>query len=439
MFLKQSFIIKESIILWIVFSVVLLIHFKSHVITSTDSALSISTAISIIKQGNIDLDEFLKDNKIDNCYVCKGQWVKGHFYNTYPLGSVIMAVPFVYILGETLDYDVILRYFFKVELLVASFIIALCTLFMYLVARQYLNKMQSLLITFIFAFCTPAWSTASRALWQHGPSMLMLTITLYLFILARKKPFLAQFAGLSLAFSYLTRPLDIESLVVFTAFVLIYYKKYFFKYALWGSIILTPFFIYNSSTYGSIVPPYYKLSCQLYIFSKETFFEAFFGHAISPSRGLFIFSPILLFSGYGIFLKIKSKEFKELDIFLLGIIFIHWVAVSFFKYWWAGWSIGPRYISDIVPFFIYFLIPVFRQYFNIKSIKSSLFVFLILIVLSFFINYRCANDPRAWAWNGEPVNVDNYPDRVWDWNDIQFLRGIEYKIPFLKAAQSQFQ
>jgi hypothetical protein len=27
-------------------------------------------------------------------------------------------------------------------------------------------------------------------------------------------------------------------------------------------------------------------------------------------------------------------------------------------------------------------------------------------------------------WNGEPVNVDFHPNRVWDWSDPQFLRGL---------------
>lgn len=52
----------------------------------------------------------------------------------------------------------------------------------------FLNTRYSLLTVFIFAFCTSAWSTGSRALWQHGPSMLMLSAALYLILSAREKP-----------------------------------------------------------------------------------------------------------------------------------------------------------------------------------------------------------------------------------------------------------
>jgi len=420
MFLKQIFS-KESVILWVIFSIVFLVHFKSSVITSGDSELTIPTAISIVKQGDTDLIEFVKDNKINMRYT--GQWVGSHYYNRYPLGPSIVAIPFVYVLSKILNNDVVLFCYPNVELLIASFIVALCSLFIYLLSRQYLNKIQSLLLTFIFAFCTSAWSTASRALWQHGPSMLMLTITLYLFGLAKKKPYLVQFTGLTLLLSFLMRPLNAISTAIFTVFILVYHRKYFLKYVLWVVIFLILYFIYNLSKSGAILPLYYLAH---YPLVKETFFEAFIGNAISPSRGLFIFSPIFLFSGYGVYLKIKNKTFEGLDFFILAIIFIHWVRISLMRQWWFGYSIGPRGLSDMIPYFIYFLIPVFSQLFNIKSLKSNLitFIFISLVMLSFFINYRCANDQRINAWNYEPNSIDKHSERVWDWNDIQFLRGM---------------
>jgi hypothetical protein len=37
------------------------------------------------------------------------------------------------------------------------------------------------------------------------------------------------------------------------------------------------------------------------------------------------------------------------------------------------------------------------------------------------INLRGATDGRTALWNVIPINVDEKPERVWDWSDPQFL------------------
>ena len=200
------------IILTFVFLIVFILHFASPIITSFDSRWSIHTAMSIIKEGNTDLDEYKKQIEANGLYAIRIE--DGHYYNMYPIGVSIIAVPFVYILDKCSslilpiaprieayikkmvpilgwarpDAVNVIALFGLVEKFIASIIVAITALFIYLIARLYLDRKYSLLITFIFAFCTSAWSTASRALWQHGLSMLMLSIALYLILLAKDKP-----------------------------------------------------------------------------------------------------------------------------------------------------------------------------------------------------------------------------------------------------------
>src|SRR5207248_2106541 len=98
-----------------------------------------------------------------------------------------------------------------VEIFAASGMVAITAVLLYLIARRSrLSAPSALAIALIFAFGTSAWSTASRALWQHAPSMLMLTAALYLLVLAQepssrwnsdyRRLRLVQFASLPLAF-----------------------------------------------------------------------------------------------------------------------------------------------------------------------------------------------------------------------------------------------
>jgi hypothetical protein len=60
------------------------------------------------------------------------------------------------------------------------------------------------------------------------------------------------------------------------------------------------------------------------------------------------------------------------------------------------------------------------------GVRRTVFItgFAVLLALSFGIHFRGATNWDVHYWNTVPVNVDDYPERVWDWGDIQFLRGI---------------
>lgn len=433
--------VRGFINLALIFLVVFISHFSSKNITSFDSKWSIYTAMSILKEGNTDLDEY-EEAKNDH----RVEKVDDHFYNLYPLGPSIFAIPFVYLIDKSLalllpifpDLEVYIRsrshgplkalnvitLYPGIELLTASSIIAVATIFIYLIAKQFLNEKKSLWITFLFAFCSSVWSTASRGLWQHGPSMFLLTVALYLVILSKKRSAFIQFTSIPLAFSYVVRPTNSVPFLLLTIFVFFQYRHYFLRYLFWAMTIAVPFFLYNLSIYHSVLPPYY-LPQRHEMGFHSGFLEALAGNLISPARGLFLFSPIFLYSIYGVALKINEKQFGSLDFSLLGIIFLHWVVISFSSMWWAGWSFGPRLFSDMIPFLIYFLIPVMREMPKWRGIKKMILIsiFLCSMFISFSIHFRGANHWEVYNWNNDPVNVDTQPDRVWDWRDAQFLRG----------------
>lgn len=411
-------------------------YFSANYHQSGDSRWSIPTAISIINQGNTDLDEYR--DMIEASAYKNVEKVNGHYYNTFPIGVSIIALPFAYLAENTsfllpdpvsvpINSDPLSvpinsglesarKFFTRVETFTASIVNAVTAVLLFIIARRFLDTKFSLFPVLIYAFGTSAWSTASRALWQHGPSMLMLTIALLLIILAQEKQYLIQFVSIPLLFSYVIRPTNSVSIILLTIFVLVQYRRYLLNYILWGLIIAIPFLLYNYNVYQSALPPYYMPQR---IGSNPQFVEALFANLISPARGLFIYMPIFILSLVGIFLK-KQKE--TLDFFLIGIILLHWITISSFPHWTGGWSYGPRFFSDMIPYFIYFTIPFLAKIpeFN-KQLKISVLILtLCLAGVSFFIHYRGATDVQTFLWNAE---VDQNISKIWDWHDLQIMRG----------------
>ncbi len=321
----------------------------------SDSRWSILTTLSIIREHNTDLNEYqilLRDNKYHDT-----QTIGDKVYSLSPAAVALTAVPFVLIYNQVTDVRAITARDIPtgIEHVVAIFYVALAAVFIYLIAQRLIGKeAYALLAVFVFAFCTSAWSTASLALFMHGPSILMLSIALYLLLRADDRPALAQFVALPLAFSYVLRPTNAIPLALLSIYVAMQYRKFMLRYLLWGLLIAVPFIAYNFKVYGSPLSTYYHES---EFFSTSHLLEGLAGTLVSPARGLLIYSPILLFSFVGFYLKIRDKSFGRLDYFLAAVIVFHWLTISSFNPWWGGHSYGPRYFTDMIPFFIYFMCP----------------------------------------------------------------------------------
>lgn len=178
-------IVQEILLTLLVFIVSLTGYVSSRNITSFDSVWSMHTTMSLLREGNTDLDEYR--SLIDRLSIRHAtETLDNYLYNVYPVGSSVVAAPLVAVFDLAVQraWDFSLDRYFQLtvpepfEMLSASIIMALAVVVMYRIARLSLPQLKSLVVAFIFAFCTSAWSVASRAMWQHGPSMLMLALAL---------------------------------------------------------------------------------------------------------------------------------------------------------------------------------------------------------------------------------------------------------------------
>jgi hypothetical protein len=395
------------------------VYATSPVTQSTDSRYSLHLVKSIITEHNLNMDEYAQLIPSDDYRI---EWINGHSYPWHPIGTPLMAVPFM-ALCNVVDprcLGDIEAIYARAEIYIASFYSALVVVLIYFIGRFSLSETKSVVLALVIAFATSLWSVASRALHQHAPSMFLLCGALLLLLAARRRPWLVLFAGVPLALSYWVRPTNSISIALLTLYVLLEYRRYIFGYVLGAALITAPFLIVNLNIYGSLLSPYYHTANQ--IGDLRDFFEALAGNLIGPARGLFIFSPILLLSGFGVFFKAKQGGLSRLDYALLLVIGLHWVTLASHQPWWAGWAYGPRFFADMLPYFAFFLIPVVDTVTNSKTAPLSV-TFAALLLVSMFIHYWGATAQVTFDWNSIPTNVDYQYSRVWDWRDPQFLRG----------------
>jgi hypothetical protein len=309
-----------------------------------------------------------------------------------------------------------------VEVVLASFLIGMATAFVFLTGREFLSQRMAVFLALLFAYGTAAWSTGSRALWQHGPEMLMLAITVYLLVKAAQRPSLAAWSAVPLAFAYFIRPTGAIAVAVLGLYVFLQHRAWFLKWALLAAATAAPFFGYYFAFYRRPLPPYFTQQNFLEptVRNAGRFLLAMAGQCISPSRGLFVFSPFLVFAVLGIRVAFRRHWQTPLAYYLAAILLLHWIAISGFADWTAGFCFGPRYFSDVTPIFIFFLIPMLAAFEAGHATRLAAAAFVLTALIGFGIHLRGAVSWDVERWNYSGVN----PARAWDWKDPQFLRGL---------------
>jgi hypothetical protein len=400
------------------------IYVASPIRTSADSLWSIHAALSLAEGKGGDLREYLSLIEDRNFYAIRR--FDERYYTMFPIGVSLLAAPVV-AAAAWLDPAFKLRISQHIpdrfEKNIASVYGAFAALlFFWLIYSRFPSIPIALATTVIFALGTSMWSTGTRALWQHGPLVLMLVVAMLLLVRTRQRPSLAQYASIPLAFAFVIRPTAAIPIAVLSAYVLIRHREWFIRFTLYGIAVAIPWVAYNVHQFGAVLPAYYLPDR---VATSSTIGEAMLGNLISPARGMFVYSPVLLLSFTGFALALRDHAERLFAICLGAIVILHWLVVSRFPHWWAGHSYGPRFMTDIVPFLSYFVAFNFDAFRKTSGWKlwASRSCIALLTAVSIVLHGAGALLGAPHRWSVEPNDIDKNPARLWDWHDPQFARG----------------
>jgi hypothetical protein len=431
----------------IIFALTLSVFLFSRIRQVTDSSYSMLVSQSLIDHGSFQLDAYAlppHEPQDRGYYFSHGpiyqlERARGHIYYHLPPGSSVLSVPFVAalnLLGVSAakpdgSYDP--QGEVKIEAGMAALLMALLSVLFFYTARLMLPLGWSVFVALGGALGTQVYSTASRALWSETWGILLLGIVIFLLLgkeLGRRELNPIALATL-LAWMYFVRATFSVHIIGISLYLLISHRRLFLRYALTGAGWLAAFVLYSWLTFGQPLPNYYRASRLQFGF----FWEALAGNLFSPARGLLVYVPVLLFVAFMLARYWRLVAYQRLVWLSLGVILGHLLIVSSFNHWWGGHSFGPRFTTGLVPWFV--LLGILGTSAMLKWREKStaagssrpvwraqLACGLLLLLMSVFINTRGATSHATWLWNMRPLEIDQHPERLWDWRQPQFLAGI---------------
>lgn len=399
--------------------------------------------ISILEEGNLDLNEFVKGIFVERRYGLYHS--DGRAFSAYPLGPALVALP-VYSVFRLLSPSAFHSWQWAysipggddlpnvanfMEQFTAALISALAAVVFWRLCLRVTDghRKASRWFTVAYALGTPLMSTASQALWQNGPACLSLVLMFYLLSScgrAGARPSTGDedwptggapswatvaFAGLCGGWAYVCRPTTALITGFAGLWLLIRRPRQLLLFAAPCAAVAAAFMAWNYRMFGSIAGGGYAQNLDLFTaFDARVFLALLF----SPSRGLFVFSPFLLFAAVlGVRQVVKAP--LSLAAFCLYGALATVVLFSCWKTWAGGVSFGSRYLCE-AALLLALVLPFGHRLLQRRAVWT---VFLLAVLFSCHLHIMGARHGDR-GWTGKVFKGDDLAT-MWRWRDSQLV------------------
>ena len=333
----------------------------------------------------------------------------GHYLSAYTPGPGVVAMP-VYILPIMFGADAGVVWAGRLEKLSAAIITALSVLFLYWAFRGVTTPGWAYVLALVYALGTSSLSMSSQALWQHGPSQLFLSLSLYFLVRGLSDDRYFAYAGFPMAAAVAMRSTDLLLVAPVAAWIVYTHRRRAWSLAVWALLPATALAAYYLVHFGTTDRgPGHTAAPVWALFAQTPLTEGLPGVLTSPSRGLFVYSPVLLLSLAGIFIVWHRGPavWRALSLGppMVALSIANWLT------WWGGHSWGPRLLADITPIMCFFLYPL-TPLMDRRRFLKAIFIVLALVSIG-------AHALGAWLYDGrwDTLSADQIATRLWSWNE----------------------
>ena len=404
---------------------------------------------SILKEGNIDLNEFQSMLENERRTLRAGfafgalQEKDGAIISSYPVGAALVVLP-VYLVLDLAGFLETLHDYRVAAKVSSSLVSALVAAILFLCLLRLTGYSAAVVITLFFGLGTSMWAVVSQDLWQHGPGMLCLVLAVYCLLRMQDHPtaWLAGCVGIALAMSVICRPTNAIPAVLFAGYMALSYRRqlslliscYLPAAVLGGCLIFYNLALYDNLTggYDAIYHSQWHKSKnydEIGLYSTPLGF-GLASVLLSPNKGLLIFSPYIVF-GLAAAGWVLARRRSSFNLVLVGWAVLAILLIAKNTGWYGGAAYGSRYLSEsLIPLSLLLGIawPLLLSHPAVRAVFFTLGIASIAIQMIGVFYWPC-------GWFEGPPNADRFPERFWDWHAMEIFRCasdglIDYEIPF---------
>lgn len=395
-------------------------------IPTSDSQAAKFAAVNLVRRHSLTLDGIVGRQPLYGQRLAFARDRAGHYRNAYPLPPVLEAAGVAATLQvlHLLRSDAIMAPDIVAKLTASAFV-SLAAILAFLTAVPYCGTRLAALLAIGFALGTGLWPVASQTLWQHEAAIWSLMAAIYLWTMdVRRRRLVRNVAiGALLGWSVSARPQTAPLILIVMLGIVWSGSVAQRAAAILSFVAVASVFVgLNVLWFGHAqgpIPQYFALNMSIHrtVTTWQWPGPGAAGLLVSPSRGLLIFSPIVL-----VILAARRMARPEWTIvpWTLAAAAVQFVVYSAYSVWWGGYSYGPRYCLDLLPA----LVPAAAA--GLARIAAARLPVRALAWLALAWSIATAATgafcyPHD-QWNIDPANVDQAHERLWEVRDTQIVR-----------------
>lgn len=432
-----------------IFTLMLLVFLTSQVHQIAESRYALVLTDSLVRRATFDLAPYFRPPFAPRVYPYLGEngypvnlqtW-DGSVYYGYPVGTSILSAPLAIVLqllgvsSFNADGSYSMQGEERAQAIIAAVLMAALAAVWYFTARLFLPLGASAAIASGAALGTQVWSTASRGLWSHTWLIFLLALVIWMLAKGEGRPGRLHpiVLGTLLSGMYVVSPSASISIVAIVLYLSVTQPRRMGWLLLTCVAWLGLFVAYSQEVYDTFLPPDYAL--RPYPGGPTSFWRGLSGVLLSPSRGLFLCVPVTLFVVYLVVRYRRTLPVRSLARLAFSAIVLQIGLLACYRLWDGASSFGPRYLTDIVPWFVLLAILGVRARADAVddagaaprrfSRTAELAVGLVLLTLGIVVNGRGATSSAVSQWNAYLApDPDARRPRVMDWRYPQWLAGL---------------
>ncbi len=381
--------------------------------------------LSLLGEGDLDFNEFVcppdpalgqaGDYVPDRCTTPLPYYFfvsDGRVVSSYPIIAGLLNVP-AHALAMTLGVDTIAQRS-RLGVITAALTSALAVSFLFLfLSALPLERTTVVGVSLVFAFGTLVWGVAGHGLWQHGPSLMFLTAGLW--GIARGDRRALMWAGFALGLAVFARPTNVLIVAPLAWHVARRHREARTPFLMLVALPILLMTFYSWDMLGSFT----ALGQGQRMRVGRNPLEGLAGLLLSPGRGLFVFTPVLLVA----LLALPQARARESRLPILrplllgaaGVIGVH----ALWHVWWGGVTFGYRLLIETLPAFMLLLALAWET--RLRGHPRRVALAALLLAVSVWTSALGALVAPC-GFDMDPVPVDQHPERLWQVRDTELVR-----------------
>lgn len=278
-----------------------------------------------------------------------------------------------------IDHDLSAKLPLKTSLakLEASMFVAATAALLFLIARRRTTHRRALLVALVYGVGSCAWAISSQNLWQQTVNQLFLTLGAYFLLGDVERRSVAALSGFAFGAATACRATGLIVFALAAIYLYIHHRRSVAAFLLACLPVPLLIGIHNHYYFGS--PFTFAQQLVGHMIAQEKtgspslwqtpLYRGALGLLFSPSRGLVMFSPILLPAFWGAFRIFRDARWQAMRPLALASLLTMAAQCKWFD-WWGGWAYGYRPWLDVVPYLTLFLVPVINELVETKARRA---------------------------------------------------------------------